>query len=273
VSQKIRTRGFKLQRSTKHQIRQCRGFIFGPWSFSGLGGLVIGALLLISSACAAEKKINVLVITGGHNFATNEFFRVFEQNPGIRFTHAIQGKTSTAYDRDDLLTYDCVVLYDMMQNITEAQKAKFLSLFEKGVGLVATHHSIVSYQGWPEFEGIIGGTYPEPQDKKGQVTLQLGYQHDVDVPVIIVAKDHPITSGLKDFIINDEIYWGFRTAPDAKPLITTTQPKSGKPLAWYRIEKRSRVVYLQLGHGPSAFNDLNYRRLLTQSIRWAAKQQ
>ena len=245
--------------------------MFGGWSFSGVWSLVVGALLLAVGASAAEKRINVLVITGGHGYATNEFFRVFEQNPDIRFTHAVQTKTSTAYDRGDLLGYDCIVLYDMIQNISEAQKTKFLSLFDKGVGLVATHHCLVSYQGWPEFERIIGGTYPEPQDKKGKVTPELGYEHDVDVPVVIVVRDHPVTAGLKDFTINDEIYWGFRTSADAKPLITTTHAKSGKPLAWYRTEKNSRVIYLQLGHGPSAFNDPNYRKLLAQSIRWTAK--
>jgi type 1 glutamine amidotransferase len=159
----------------------------------------------------------------------------------------------------------------MVQNITEAQKARFLSLFDHGVGLVVTHHALVSYQAWPEFERIVGGTYPESQDKKGKVSTELGYQHDVEVPVVIVARNHPITAGLKDFTITDEIYWGFRTTKDATPLITTTQPKSGKPLAWYRTEKNSRVVYLQLGHGPTAYNNENYRKLLAQSIRWSAR--
>jgi len=234
--------------------------------------LICSALFACSLAVAAEKKLNVLIVTGGHGFATNQFFRVFADNPDITFTNVMQARTSsTAYDRDDLLSYDCVVLYDMVQNITDIQKARFRSLFDRGVGLVVMHHALVSYQGWPEFERIIGGTYPEPQDKKGKVTPELGYEHDVDVPVVIVAKEHPITAGLKDFTINDEIYWGFRTTADAKALITTTHPKSGKPLAWYRTEKNSRVVYLQLGHGPSAFNDANYRKLVAQSIRWAAK--
>jgi len=233
---------------------------------------MVGLWLMAPGAAAADKKINVLLVTGGHGYATNEFMRVFAENPEITFTNAVQAmKSSSAYDRPDLLRYDCVVLYDMIQNITEEQKAKLLSLFDKGIGLVVTHHALVSYQSWPEFERIIGGTYPESQDKKGKVTSDLGYEHDVDVPVVIVAKDHPVTAGLKDFTINDEIYWGFRTSPDAKPLITTTHSKSGKPLAWYRTEKNSRVIYLQLGHGPSAFSNPNYRQLLGQSIRWAAK--
>ena len=103
------------------------------------------------------------------------------------------------------------------------------------------------------------------------MTASVGYQHDVEVPVVIVAKNHPITEGVSDFTIKDEIYWGFRVGADVTPLITTTHPKSGKPLGWTRQEEKSRVVYLQLGHGPSAYENANYRRLLAQAIRWAAK--
>lgn len=224
--------------------------------------------LFVSNGLAARLK--VLVVTGGHGFHREGFFKVFQENTNITFTEAKQGKTSEAYDREDLLTHDVIVLYDMVQNITDAQKAKFLALFDQGVGLVVMHHALVSYQGWPEFERIIGGTYPEPQDKKGKVTPELGYEHDIQVPVQIVAKNHPVTAGLSDFTIHDEIYWGFRTRPDVTPLLTTTHSKSGKPLMWTRTEKRSRVIYLQLGHGPEAFANQNYRKLVAQSIQFVA---
>jgi len=71
-------------------------------------------------------------------------------------------------------------------------------------------------------------------------------------------------------VIHDEIYWGFRVGADVKPLITTTHPRSGKPLMWTRTEGKSRLVYLQLGHGPSAFKDENFRELVARSIRWVA---
>ncbi len=230
------------------------------------------ALLTCIAANAADARIKVLLVTGGHGYATNEFLNVFQTNTAIDFTHAVQAKTSsTAYDRDDLLSYDCIVLYDMMQNITDAQKTRLLAVLDRGIGLVVTHHALVSYQAWPEFEKIVGGTYPESQNKKGGVTPELGYEHDVVMPIVIVAKEHPITAGLRDFTITDEIYWGFRVSPDVMTLVTTTQPKSGKPIAWAHTNRNSRVVYLQLGHGPTAYNNENYRKLLARSIRWAAE--
>jgi len=88
---------------------------------------------------------------------------------------------------------------------------------------------------------------------------------------VIVAKDHPVTAGLKDFTIHDEIYWGYHTQLDVTPLITTTQPKSAKPLAWARTEGKSRVVYIQLGHDHQAYENPNYQKLVAQAIQWVAK--
>lgn len=226
-----------------------------------------------SNAAEAAARIKVLVVTGGHGFDRDPFFKMFSENSGIEFTAAEHSKTNASvYDRDDLLSYDVVVLYDMPQSITDAQKAKFLSLFQKGVGLVVLHHALVSYQNWPEYEHIIGGTYREPDPKKpGTVTKAAGWRHDVDFSVVIAATNHPVTAGVNDFEIHDEIYWGFRVSKDVTPLITTRHPDSGKPLGWARTQDKSRVVYLQLGHGKEAFADENYRKLLAQSIRWASQ--
>jgi hypothetical protein len=236
-----------------------------------LAAIAAFALPSPSDAENGPAKLRVLLVTGGHGFEVEPLFKVFSENPEIAFTPAKHVKDADVYDREDLLAYDVVVLYDMPKTITDAQKARFLSLFDKGIGLVVLHHALVAYQDWPEYEQIIGGRYPEEKGKAGVVTDQVGYQHDVDIPIVIVAKDHPITAGVSNFTIHDEIYWGFRVGADVTPLITTTHPKSGKPLAWTRQQGKSRVVYLQLGHGPSAYNDPNYRRLLAQSVRWAAQ--
>lgn len=231
------------------------------------------SLVALSATAADGSKLKVLVVTGGHGFEREPFFAMFRDNAEITYTAAEHSKTNASvYERDDLLTYDAVVLYDMPREITDAQKARFLSLFDKGVGLVVLHHALVSYQNWPEYEQIIGGRYQEPDpNKPGRVTEAVGWQHDVEVPVVIAATNHPVTAGLKDFTIHDEIYWGFRVGADVTPLITTTHPKSGKPLGWCRTQGNSRVVFLQLGHGKEAFTNVNYRTLVAQAIRWTAR--
>src|SRR5687767_14431554 len=175
------------------------------------------AVLVLPVIAADAAKTKVLLITGGHGFAREPFLNVFRENPQIKLTHAEHAKgTANAYDREDLYDYDAVVLYDMPKSISEPQKKRFLGLLEKGIGLVVMHHALVSYQQWSDYERIIGGRYPEEDGKGGVVTDKVGYEHDVKFMVKIVAKDHPVTKGLSDFEIHDEIYWGYRTGRDIK---------------------------------------------------------
>src|SRR6476646_10691055 len=126
----------------------------------------VGALALAEE----QARIKVLVVTGGHGFEEGPFFKVFEDNPQMVLTAAKHGKDADVYDRQDLLSYDVVVLYDMPKTITAGQQASFLSLFDKGIGLGVLHHALVSFQDWPEYERIIGGRYPEQPGKSGVVT-------------------------------------------------------------------------------------------------------
>lgn len=226
------------------------------------------AMVLALSAPAAAK-IRVLLLTGGHGFAKEPFFRIFSDNPEITVTHLEHTKgTADAWERADLAAADVVVLYDMPKTISPAQQERMRSLFARGTGLVVLHHALVSVHGWADYERIIGGIYPT-NSPPGTATT--GYRHDVDIPVVVAMRDHPITAGLADFTVNDEIYWGYRVGADVTPLLTTTHPESGKPLAWCRTEEQSRVVYVQLGHGPSCFDHPSYRDFLARALRWAAR--
>jgi hypothetical protein len=237
--------------------------------------LVASALLSCGAAAAAQsaaQPIKVLLVTGGHGYEREPFLEVFRDDHGIAITHAEHSEgTADAFDRSDPASYDAVVLYDMPATITDAQKARFLSMLDRGVGLVVMHHALVSYQRWPDYERIVGGRYIDTPEKGGDPTATpSGYEHDVNFRVRVVGG-HPITRDVSDFDINDEIYFGYRVAADVTPLATTPHPKSGNPLIWARTEGQSRVVYVLLGHGPAAYANPNYRRLVANSIRWAAR--
>lgn len=231
--------------------------------------------LLTLTACgfggveaSAAEKIRVLIFTGGHGFARERFFPIFSDNPEITCTHVEHTKgTADGWERADLGAADVVVLYDMPKTFTPAQQERFRSLFGRGTGLVVLHHALVSELNWPDYERIIGGVYPIGP---ASGTAAVGYRHGVEIPVVVANRDHPITAGFGDFTVTDEIYWGFRVGADVTPLLTTTHPESGKILSWCRTEGKSRIVYLQLGHGSPCFEDVHYRDYLARCLRWTA---
>jgi len=212
----------------------------------------------------ANKKIKVLIVTGGHQFKQDEFFKMFSDNPDLTYTWATQQASAEAYDREDLFSYDVVLLYDSPTKITDSQKARFLELFDRGIGVIVLHHAYLSYPMWSDYERIAGGKYVYQTEQMVNGITSSTYKGDVDIPVTVVAK-HPITAGLHDFVLHDELYSNMHMLNNAQPLL-----KNGDQwLAWCRTEKKSRVFGTIVGHG--CYDDSNFRKLMTQSIRWVAK--
>ncbi len=215
--------------------------------------------------------MNIFVITGGHEFERQPFFGLFDSFPDITYTELQQPGANNYYTPEKSKNADVYVFYDMVQEISGPQKAAFLDLLEKGKGMVFLHHAFISYQDWPEFEKVTGGKYYlQAAVKDGREIPASTYRHDVDIDVSVVNPDHPVTNGLRDFTIHDEVYGGYTVLPDVTPLLTTNHPESSEILAWAKTYGHSRIVVLQSGHDKFAYADPNYRRLVRQAIEWAA---
>ena len=231
-------------------------------------------LCLSGPLWAAEggAKIRVLLVTGGHGFEQAPFFRVFEQNPEIVVEAVTQPAAQARFADAAAKDWDVLVLYDMWQPVTEPGKADLLARLKEGKGIVSLHHAIANYQDWEEWGRIIGGKYfLTPRKEHGTDFPASTYKDDVHFKVEVAAKDHPVTRGVGDFEIVDENYHGLWVDPAATVLLRTAEPTNHPVLAWARQEQASRIVYLQLGHGPSAYDNPNFRKLLAQAIRWTAK--
>ena len=236
------------------------------------------ALLIFTSAFAfaagpvSENKIKVLVLTGGHGFKAEPFFRMFTDNSEITVTTASHAETATtpatAYERDDLLKFDVVVLYDSVRFSTQEQRDHFLSLFEKGIGVIVLHHAYLSFPDWPDYARIAGGQYVYLEEQRQRGLASSHYTKVmVEILVTIANNAHPATAGLHDFGLRDELYTDMHMVGEVTPLLQT----SGELLAWAREEKKSRIVGTILGHGPLAHENPNFRKFLAQSIRWVAR--
>lgn len=217
----------------------------------------------------STTKVRVLVVTGGHAFEKEPFFKLFENNQQITYQAVEHPKAQEMFRAENAGKYDVIVLYDMQAKIGETEKANFVARLNEGKGLVALHHCLCSYQNWDEYAKIIGGKYfLEKHTEKGIEKPASVYLHDVNFTVQVVDAKHPVTRGIKDFLIHDETYGGCELTAEVKPLLTTTETTSSKTIGWAHNYGKSRVVYLQLGHDHQAYENPNYIRLLAQAIRW-----
>ncbi len=227
---------------------------------------LISSFLIVLSLSASAQKLQVLVVTGGHDFDRKAFFELFDSFPDIRYTELKHPEANLQLGQADPKTFDAVVFYDMPKTITEAEKASYHKLLKLGKGLVFLHHSLVSYPDWNEFETIIGGKYYEEKNSPKTST----YQHDVDFTVQIADTDHPVTRGISNFEIHDEVYGNTEVLPEVRPLLLADHPLSSKIIGWTHQKENSRIVYIQPGHDKNGFENPAYRKLLQQAIRYVA---
>ncbi|HOW65088.1 MAG TPA: ThuA domain-containing protein [Candidatus Paceibacterota bacterium] len=238
------------------------------WLFSGL---VLGLGGGLAAAAGSDVITKVLVITGGHDFEREPFFKMFQENSGIKFQAVEHPRAFEHFKPAAAQQYDVVVLYDMWQEIPEDAREDFQRLLRQGKGLVALHHCLASYQNWPEYEKIIGGKYYLEKQKIGDKEIPGStYQHDVRFTVRIADQQHPITAGLSDFEIVDETYGGFGVLPGVQKLLTTQETTSGPVIGWTWKYEKAKVVYMALGHDHLAYENPNFRTLLARAIQWAA---
>ena len=219
---------------------------------------------------STTKLINVAVITGGHEFDVVEFHQLFRTLPGIdAYIQHLDDFSSSPEDVRD--SYDAVVFYTFLQDEPVDDSPHWAGkprsaqehLGKTTQGIVVLHHALLAYPNWPEWDEIVGA--------KGRKNF--GYQHDDELDMVIVDRDHPITHGLKDFRLVDESYKMVDASPENLILITVEHPRSLHTIAWTRMYQKSHVFCYQSGHDHVTFGDPNFRTILTRGIKWVAIQE
>ena len=87
--------------------------------------------------------------------------------------------------------------------------------------------------------------------------------------VIQVVDDaHPITAGLGQLHVRDELYCHLEMAATARTLIAHEHEGRRHPLVWVHVHDGVRVVYNALGHDGQAYAGADRRALLHREVQW-----
>jgi type 1 glutamine amidotransferase len=231
--------------------------------------LILASSLLLNAA----KPIRILVVTGGHGYKVEQFNQMLTSlGPQITFQVA---ELPGAYDlflAENRDKYDVLVFYHMWQKITDEEAKTLTECIRNGKPVVALHHSICAYDGWPGYWDIIGGKYFHAvTNYRGKEYQPCSYIHDLHFNVKVVNPKHPVTKGVTDFEIFDETYKGYYVEEGVTPLLTTGEPSSSPTIGWAKKFGKSKIVVLQSGHDVPTFENSNFRKLLKQSIIWVSK--
>ena len=222
--------------------------------------LLLGPLAALAADAPA---IRIELVTGGHAHEIS-FYAVFEGNRDFKIN---VNPHPGAFHSDMRKNTDVLVLYDMTDMDGETERGHLREFLDAGKGMVVLHHAVIDNQHWPWwYEEVIGGRYLLAAEGNQRAST---YQHDVPMTVRAAGK-HPITEGLAEFPIVDEVYNFMWRSPRSRVLLEADKPEGEKAVAWIGPWEKSRVVVIQLGHGKEAHENANYRKLVRNAIVWAA---
>jgi trehalose utilization protein len=211
-------------------------------------------------------SLSLALITGQHAFDVPGLHALFRALPGIDFYP--QALEDWAADFGGMRErYDVLVFYNYHQALDapggrtwgrDVRRA-VERLGETLQGLVFLHHGIGAFQEWDVWSELVGMPDRRFEYFKGE-----------QVRVHVADPAHPITQGLADWKIVDEVYALPAVAGDAHVLLTTDHPRSTPTLAWTRQHRAARVFCYQSGHDRRVYEDSGFRTVLERGIRWVA---
>lgn len=258
-----------------------------------------------------NAPIQCLVAVRGHPFDRTAFDAIFQGMEGISATMVDQPAAARLMNPDGMRGFDALVLYDMpgldftsgpcppvlLEPDPELREG-FAALLEQGKGVVALHHALAGWPLWEDYGRWLGGRFLyHPGTVRGRDCLDSGYAHNIAYDAQVVA-DHPVTAGLPaSFPLVDEPYLAEIFEDEVTPLLRSSgsytsedffsaelavagrmydregwdHPPGSNLIGWAKQAINSRLVYLQPGDGPKAYDDPNYRRLVENAIRWVAE--
>jgi type 1 glutamine amidotransferase len=225
-----------------------------------------------SQRAPAPEPVRAVVVTGGHTYAPS--FDTLWDSPGIA---AIVDPHPMPLRRADLKKrYDVMVLYDSMLEAGETESRNLKDFLESGKGLVVLHHALVDFCNWKWwYEEVVGGRWIETEPGSGQrmpPVWKTTWKEGVELLAYPVAE-HQVLGGVGPLHLWDETYKGMWLSPGNRVLMRTDDPTSDGPVVWISPYRKSRVVVIELGHGPASHLHPGYQRLVRNAVMWAAGKQ
>jgi len=246
-------------------------------------GLALALALILGPAApaTAQKKApdgaKVLILSGGQR--QHHGYR--EQALYLAGLLEDTGRYEATLDEDAaILESPAMAKYDLLINVadrrtpetrfTVAQQNALLDWVKGGHGYVSIHGADNAAVDWvPGWREMLGGVFSHYGTPDGRVSFGSYRVHVAD-------PNHPVTRGLADFDLKDELYYYIQMEPGVEPLATVDHEGGVWPVAWTRTYGRGRVFHTPLGHrgfGPDKddpLRDPNLGRLVLQGVDWVA---
>jgi type 1 glutamine amidotransferase len=218
-----------------------------------------------------QDKIRVLLIAGDDVAPYHDWREISEKTrealvSSPRFDVKVCEDPLILESNTALGRYDVILLtmYNRaVPTITGQAKENLLEFVKMGKGFYVQHLASASFSEWKEFGKLCGRKW---------VMGTSGHGPRGVFGAKIVNKEHPITKGMKDFKIFDELYAKLQGDSPIEVLVSADSDWSNnnEPLVFVRSYGKGRSVHNAFGHDHKAILHPSMQQLIRRGVEWAA---
>jgi type 1 glutamine amidotransferase len=246
----------------------------------GTSLLALIALILLGVKANAQSNFKVLVVASlaKDHWKSISVGKEFFEKLGAENHFSVDFTTDTSTINDaNLANYKVFVMFHLAPfDMSASQQAALQKFVEQGKGWVGIHAAGLTgtqFIGpgkeapyWQWFEGFLGGVIysPHPAFQDGLVVME--------------DRKHPATRNMPEkFWLADEWY-EYDKSPRGNVRVLATadestykqnKPMGDHPIVWTN-ENFRRMIYICIGHSPTALTNPSYVILVRDAILWAA---
>jgi len=231
-----------------------------------LVGLAIAAIALLpatSARAAGPLRVFIRASEKTHGPGEHDYPRFLTEWTKLLRDRGAKAEGELRFPTQaELARTDVLILYAADGNNVSPQDRTNLEAFLQGGGGIVVLHDGICGTNATWFASVAGGAkqHGETNWQRGLVGLYFG------------GASHPITAGIANFDLDDEMFFRLRLAPEAKVLATTFRTaKEIIPQMWTYERGAGRVFTSCQGHKYSNFGLPHFRGLMLRGIAWAGK--
>ncbi|HSW01186.1 MAG TPA: ThuA domain-containing protein [Sedimentisphaerales bacterium] len=170
-------------------------------------------------------------------------------------------ESETALKNYDVIAF--LIYSAKLKELPAQAQENLLSFVKDGKGFFVQHLASASFPKWEEFGKLCGRKWVMGTSGHGPRSV---FQSK------IVDKQHPITAGLNDFEVDDELYAKLQGNEKIHVLVTADSDwsKATEPLVFVQNYGKGRVVHNAYGHDRKALMTPNVQKIISRGTEWAA---
>ncbi len=255
---------------------------FGYLFMNKICSLLLVSFIAISIACitgcsmihTGDKPIRILILSGKNNHewqkTTPVLIRIFQDRDvfSTQVTNNPETLSFNALKKYDVIVSNWNFWPDSSLRMISRWESDFLRYVSEGGGVVFFHAGATSFYDWDAYHGVGIGRWGKETSHgiptRAQVSLD---------------QNHPVTRGMQDFYIMDEIWEKADIYPGATALgfLSARDENDGHPVkepaVFVNQTGKGRTFYTILGHDERALLNSGLQALLQRAAQWCANRE